>query len=258
MEPKRWPIVVVTIVLLVLIYNFLSMIFKPNIKRFSNDRIYVDYSTYKKSSRETPDTPYRSSSVISHQMSLAEKHMDEGRIEAAMDAFETNFALSLSKKPLPEEDKPLRDAEYEEAKKLAAIQHPEIAMGNSLFAAGKYDQALSKYNEILSDLPEKDIQNRMKLYDNMSECYFRLKNKDGFVQYKTKFVQAQKELRNMIRRVFPRSAPSEAPLWITSEEAMTHLLRVKTLATQHLKAENRDMLIRRAEYDLEVARQLSE
>lgn len=257
MEPKRWPVVVVTIVLLLLIYNFLSTIFKSNIKRFSHDRIYVDYATYKKSPKGTAETPYRSTSGISHQMALAERHMDTDRVEAAMAAFDQGMALSLSKRKLPKGDAPLRDEAYEEAKRLAAINHPEIAMGNALYAAGKFDQALSKFNEILSDLPEKDLQNRMKLYDSMSECYFRLKNKDGYVQYKTKFVQAQKELRDMIRRVYPRSAPPETPLWITSEEAMTHLLRVKTLAIQHLQEENRDMLIRRAEYDLEVARQLS-
>lgn len=257
MEPKRWPIIVVTLVLLILIYNFLSTIFRSNIKRFSHDRIYVDYSTYKKSSKGTPDSPYRSSSFVSQQTALAERHMDDGRVEAAMNAFSSNLALSLSKTTPLQADKPMRDAAYEEAKKLAAIKHPEIAMGNSLYTAGKFDQALSKFNEILSDLPEKDLQNRMKLYDSMAECYFRLKNKDGYVQYKTKFIQAQKELRDMIRRVFPRSAPPEAPLWITSEEAMTHLLRVKTLAIQHLQDENRDMLIRRAEYDLDVARQLN-
>lgn len=257
MEPKRWPVVVVTIVLLLLIYNFLSIIFKSNIKRFSHDRIYVDYATYKKSPKEPADTTYRSTSGISHQMALAERHIDSNRIEAAVTAFDQGMVLSLSKRKLPRGDAPLRDEAYEEAKRLASIDHPEIAQGNSLFSAGKFDQALSKFNEVLSDLPEKDIQNRMKLYDSMSECYFRLKNKDGYIQYKTKFVQTQKELRSMVRRVFPRSAPPETPLWISSEEAMTHLLRVKTLAIQHLKDENRDMLIRRAEFDLEVARQLS-
>ena len=257
MEPKRWPVIVITIVLLILIYNFLSTIFRSDIKRFSHDRIYVDYSTYRKTSKGTPDSYSRSSSVISQQMALADRSMDTGRVEAAMDAFTANMALSLAKQPPLQSEQPMRDAAYEEAKKLAAIEYPDIALANALYTAGKFDQALSKFNEILSDLPEKDLQNRMKLYDSMAECYFRLKNQTGYVQYKTKFVQAQKELREMIRRVYPKSAPPETPLWITSEEAMTHLLRVKTLATQHLQDENKDLLIRRAEYDLDVARQLS-
>lgn len=257
MEPKRWPVIVITLVLLMLIYNFLSTIFRSDIKRFSHDRIYVDYSTYKKSSRGSSEPSSRYSSAISHQVALADRSIDVGRVEAAMDAFSSNLALSLSKQELPAGDQPLRDATYEEAKKLAAIEYPDIATAKALYTAGKFDQALSKFNEILSDLPEKDLQHRMQLYDCMAECYFRLKNQSGYVQYKVKFVQAQKELRDMIRRVFPNSAPPEAPLWISSEEALTHLLRVKTLATQHLQDENRDMLIRRAEYDLDVSRQLN-
>ncbi|HNW36458.1 MAG TPA: hypothetical protein PKM25_16085, partial [Candidatus Ozemobacteraceae bacterium] len=98
MEPKRWPVVVVTIVMLVLIYNFLSTIFKSDIKRFSHDRIYVDYSTYRKTAKGTPDSSSpHFSSVISQQMSIADRSMDTGRVEAAMDAFSANMALSLAK-----------------------------------------------------------------------------------------------------------------------------------------------------------------
>ena len=48
---KRWPIVGITILMIVLIYNFLTMIFKSDQKRFSHDRIYVDYSDYRHGSK---------------------------------------------------------------------------------------------------------------------------------------------------------------------------------------------------------------
>ena len=48
MGERRWPTVLIIVILIGLIYNFLNTIFRSDVKRYSQDRIYVDYSTYTK------------------------------------------------------------------------------------------------------------------------------------------------------------------------------------------------------------------
>ncbi|HNV69981.1 MAG TPA: hypothetical protein PKO06_09800 [Candidatus Ozemobacteraceae bacterium] len=54
MDTSRWPFVLAVVVLLALIYNFLNTIFRSDVKRFSHDRLYIDYASYKKKETKKP------------------------------------------------------------------------------------------------------------------------------------------------------------------------------------------------------------
>ncbi len=258
MENSRWPVVLITIILIGLIYNFLNTIFKSDIKRFSHDRIYVDYQTYKKPIRKTQDQPMGAGPIsISHQMELAARSRNRGRAESSLKAymavasrFAERAAQADGAKPIPPSNSPA----YEEVRRLASVKFPEETMGRLLLQKGHYERALTVFNEILANVPEADLYHRVQLYDLIGECYFATKNYDGYLQYKTKFVEYQKKFRDIFAQVNPKAA-AEMQVWVKVEDASQFLLRLNsTLERSDKSPEEKEAMRKRAELDLQIAR----
>ncbi|MBF0499537.1 MAG: hypothetical protein HQM09_05365 [Candidatus Riflebacteria bacterium] len=254
METRRWPMILFTIMLIALIYNFLATIFSSDVKRFSNDRIYVDYSTYKKTPTEIEKA--NNSPIIFQQIAIARKSMDTGRMESSMQAYNSYFQTAISHKPPPPMEMPAQNSKYEEMMTLARKNPDGLSRARIAFSEGRHAEAMSDFNAILLALPEADLKHRMDVSDAISECFFAQKNKDGYIQFKVKYVQLVRQIRDLTHQAYPNRPLSAFDGWMTSQEATQQLLKVRTLS-QDLQA-RAEPLIRRAEYDLEVARQLNQ
>ncbi|OIP27828.1 hypothetical protein AUK22_04980 [bacterium CG2_30_54_10] len=258
LEERRWPTVVVAILLIWLIYNFLNTIFKSNIKRFSQDRIYVDYSTYSKPQKGVSEQSSYSP-AFSNRFEEARRTLNEGRTEAAMGAYTSFMADRMSR--MPQDPYPIRAKripEFEEMRALAAVDIPEISAINGLYGNGKYDQAAGSINEILSNLPENDVHHRSQLLDTLSECYFKLKNRDGYVTNKVKYLQCMRRLKSVVEKAYPRMNADQLGVWISAEEGTRQLLRIKTLVGDSGGNPEKEALLLRAELDAEVARAVNQ
>jgi len=256
MEQRQWPMVLMTIVLLGLIYNFLNTIFKSDIKRFSHDRIYVDYSSTRKSRGSSPVSGIRSP-LLRQQMEFAEKRMNVGRVAAAAGSYNRYMVEALSKVKLPPSDKPKMTPQYEEAKRLATQDIPGLDSAKRLFETGKFDEALAALNELLPSVNENDVHHRIQIYDMLAESYFKANNKDYYVQNKVKYVKGMKKLRELVSQVYPNRTTGKFDGWITTEEATQNLLKIRGFAEQNLRSEERENMVRRAEWDLSVSRDLN-
>ncbi len=257
MEERRWPTVIFIIVLVALVYNFLNTIFRSDIKRFSHDRIYVDYSTYKKPKAGEPAAPSYSP-VFSNRLAEAKRTLNEGRVEASIGAFTTHMADRMERMPpdiVP--IRPRRVPEFEEMRALAAVHIPEISEAKSLYAAGRYDGAISLINDVLNNLPENDLHHRSQLYDTLAECSFMLKDRDGYITNKVKYVQCMRRLRTVAQKAYPGMNSEALGAWISAEEATRQLLRIRTLIGGNADTPQRAAMLLRAELDAEVARALN-
>ncbi|MFZ2959251.1 MAG: hypothetical protein WA705_20385 [Candidatus Ozemobacteraceae bacterium] len=255
MENRRWPLVIFVIALVGLIYNFLTTVFTSDVKRFSHDRIYVDYSTYKKS--PVAGTEKGSNSpVVFQQVALARKSMDVGRAEASINAYEKYFKTAINRKPPPALEAPLQNQRYEEMMNHARANLDGLTLTKIAIAEGRSAQAMSELNAILQALPEADLKHRMEVTDMLAECFFSQKNKDGYIQYKVKYVELIRQIRDLTHQAYPNRPVSAFDGWMSSQEATQQLLKIRSLG--HELQARAEPLIRRAEYDLEVARQLNQ
>ncbi len=117
--------------------------------------------------------------------------------------------------------------------------------------------ALEELNTLISTLDRNDYQNPSQVYDCIAECHFQQKNKDGYVENKVNYVRTMRQIKDLVRRAYSNAPEEKSQEWVSSEEATQMLLRVRIMANEKLQGPERDMVIRRAEYDLEVARRLS-
>lgn len=252
METQRWGMILVTIILIVLIYNFLSTIFRSDVKRFSHDRIYVDYSTYKKRP-DQPDKPGQTGTVY-QQVELARRHIGEGRVEAAAQAYDAYMGAALAQ--MPAGAVPATNQRYDEMVKFARTPIDGLTQAKQLFARGQYQQAMSDFTTLLQGIPEADLYHRMEAFEGIAECFFLMKNKEGYVEYKVKYVRALQASQEIMRTAYPGKGDSGFTGWISSADATRQLLSLRSKAGDlGVRAEP---LIQRAEFDLEVARTLNQ
>lgn len=257
-EERRWPTVIFIILLVFLIYNFLNTIFRSDIKRFSHDRIYVDYSTYKKTSKSQQSAASYYSPVFSNRLAEAKRTLNEGRAEASINAF-NNFMADYAKK-LPPDQVPIRARripEFEEMRTLGSVYIPEISTAKSMYASGRYDSAITIIQEILNNLPENDLHHRSQLYDLLAECYFQLKDRQGYITNKVKYVQCMRQIKVIAQKAYPAMNADSIGAWITPEEATRQLLRIRTLIGGNPDTPQKAAMLLRAELDAEVARSLN-
>ncbi|NLI78092.1 MAG: hypothetical protein GX442_16875 [Candidatus Riflebacteria bacterium] len=257
-EERRWPTVIFILVLLFLVYNFLNTIFRSDIKRFAHDRIYVDYATYKKPRAGTADSSPGYSPVFSSRVSEAKRTLNEGRVEAAMGAYTSHMADRMSRMPADLVPiKPRRVPEFEEMRTLAAVDIPEVSEAKAYFAAGRYDAVISTIHEVLNNLPENDLHHRSQLYDTLAESYFMLKDRDGYITNKVKFVQCMRRVRAAAQKAYPAMNADSIGAWISAEEATRQLLRIRTTIGGAPDTPQKAAMLLRAELDAEVARALN-
>jgi tetratricopeptide (TPR) repeat protein len=260
MEIKNWAVLVFSLILFVLIFSFLRTIFRTEKKQFSHDRIYVDYATYKRPTAANKADGYHRVIRSPHfyeQVSLGRQYVHAGRGEMAARLFEQGMAENFKDAPPFNEPKPAQSADYQKYLEMGNLDIEEINLGRSWFARKNYRQAVSDFQQALTRIDPADLQHLMQVYEMMAESHFHLKDKERYVEFKEKRIQTLRKIRELTKRTFPTQQTDESPDWISSEEATQQLLRIRTFAASKLEGPERDMVIRRAEFDLEVARRVS-
>ncbi len=266
---KKWPIIGITLLLIVLIYNFISSVFKSDQKRFSHDRIYVDYSDYRNQNR-----PAKSSSKAfqpigsrhpnaykaAREAKQIQREMFANVMTATISSYNNYMDKALKKMPSPVDKlpKPRISPQYEKFLELARQQVMEYESGMSIFLQGNYEKALQKFNEALEAVDPLDIKHRIDIFGMIAECYLRQKNDSGYVQYKVMQVRMKRKMQKLLEDAFPEKRSLIANMeWVTTQEASKNLLKMRSIANRSDSPEIQEML-KRSELDLEVSRKVTQ
>lgn len=269
MEEKRWPIIGISLLMILLIYSFLTTVFKSDQKRFSHDRIFVDYSDYRHNSktepvqRTTAHAPtYRHPNAYkaAQEANEIKRTMFQNVMTATISTYNTHMSEALKNTPSPSAQfpKPIKNQQYDQIIDLSMKPQPEIQSGMQHFASGNYQKALELFNSALDKVDAMDVKNRIDLFSMMAECYFKLRSDDGYIQNKIRQVRMERRLKQVIQATFPEKADSMMAFdWSTTQEASKQLLRMRSLAARSDSPQMQEML-KRAELDLEVSRKVSQ
>ncbi|GAB4270946.1 MAG: hypothetical protein Kow0029_08190 [Candidatus Rifleibacteriota bacterium] len=264
---KKWPVVGIILLLIILIYNFISIIFKSDQKRFSHNRIYVDYSDYRHSSKRSRDSLYASSSSIRHpnaykaarEAKKIQRDMFSNVMTATISSYNNYMDKALKTMPSPVEKlaKPRMSPQYEKFLELARQPVLSYESGLSYYISGNYDKALQKFNEALESVDPLDVKHRIDIFGMIAECYLKQNNDNGYVQYKVMQVRMKRKMQRLLQEAFPDRQKEIAGLeWPTTQEASKHLLRMRSMASRADSPQIQEML-KRAELDLEVSRKVT-
>ena len=261
MELKNWAVLVFSIILFVLVFSFLRTIFRTEKKQFSHDRIYVDYATYQRPRASSKADGYHRVIRTPHfyeQVAIGKQYVHSGRGEMAATLYEKGMAENFKDTGDLKQAKPANSSDYQRYLELGNLDFEELTLGRSWFARKNYRQAITDFTQALARIDPADLQHLMQVYELLAESHFHLKDKERYIDFKVKRVQALRQIRDLTRRTFPTQEQDTSTDWISSEEATQQLLRIRTFATSRLDGAERDMVIRRAEFDLEVARRLNQ
>lgn len=257
MEIRNWGILIIFLALSALVFNFLRTIFKADVKKFSQERLFVDYNTYKKPASAAPGkTAVVWSPVIQQQVELANRDINVGRSEAAAQAFTVGMHEGLANSPVDPDEKPNPSGALTKYAQLAAQSVEGLSQARLWFSQKNFTQALADYQAILPKLDKDDFQHLMQVYDSIAECSLKLNNKDGYVENKLNYVKTLRSIRELMRRSYSKADTEKTQDWITPEEATRQLLKVRSSA-ERMEGPEKEMIIRRAEFDVEVARRVN-
>ncbi len=263
---RRWPIVGITLLMIVLVYNFLTMVFKSDQKRFSHDRIYVDYSDYRhgakapKSSGGSQASSHPNAYKAAREAREIKKTMFANVMTATISSYNTYMSESLKNTPSPTTDfaKPRQNQQYDQMMSLARQPLPAFQSGLQFFASGNFDKALSSFNDALNGVDQMDVKHRVDIHSMMAECYLKMKNDDGYIQNKIRQVRMERRLKKILQDTFPDKQEKLTIFdWSTTQEASKQLLRMRSLASRGDSPELQ-LMLKRAELDLEVARKVTQ
>jgi tetratricopeptide (TPR) repeat protein len=264
---KKWPVIGITLLLIFLIYNFISSIFKSDQKRFSHNRIYVDYSDYRHNSKASKSSRFSSYTSVRHpnafkaarEAKKIQRQMFSNVMTATISSYNNYMDKALKNVPSPVNKlaKPRMSPQYEKFLELARQPVIQYESGLSYYISGFYDKALQKFNEALDAVDPLDVKHRIDIFGMIAECYLRQKNDNGYVQYKVMQVRMKRKMARLLQDAFPdKRKVTDAIDWQTTQEASKHLLRIRSMASRVDSNEVREML-KRAELDLEVARKVA-
>lgn len=263
---KNWGVIIITIIMIVLIYNFLTGIFKSDQKRFSHDRIYVDYSDYRHEAKDSTTTS--TTAVARHPAAFKaareareiKKTMFKNVMTATISSYNSHMNEALKDRPSPQQDlpKPQKNAQFEQLLTLANTNVPAYQSGMHFFTSGDFTKAIERFSHALESLDPMDIKNRIDCYSMLAESYLRQNNEDGYVQNKIRQIRMERRLKSILTSVFPDQPDSFGRLdWMSTREASQRLLRLRSAAARS-SAPHMNQMIKRAELDLEVARRVSQ
>lgn len=263
---KKWPIIGITLLLIILVYNFISTIFKSDEKRFTHNRIYVDYSDYrhdKKTSKGSSTTYTRArhpnAYKAAREAKKIQREMFGNVMTATISSYNNYMDKALKKVPSPVNKlaKPKMSSQYEKFLKLARQPVINYESGLSHYISGNYDRALQKFNEALESVDPLDVKHRIDIFGMIAECYMKQKNKTGYVQYKVMQVRMKRKMQKLLEDAFPdKRQLTDSIDWETTQEASKNLLKMRSMASRNDNPQIQEML-KRAELDLEVARKVT-
>jgi tetratricopeptide (TPR) repeat protein len=267
MDEKRWPIIGISLLMILLIYSFLTTVFKSDQKRFNHDRIFVDYSDYRQTNKAPPArttraTAYRHPNAYkaAQEANDIKRTMFSNVMTATISTYNAHMSEALKNQPSPSAQypKPIRNKQYEQIINLSMQPAPDFQSGMQYFSSGNYERALEYFNSALDKVDQMDVKHRIDIFSMMAECYLKLKSDDGYIQNKIRQVRMERRLKQVIQAAFPEKADSMHIFdWSTTQEASKQLLRMRSLAAKSNSPQMYEML-KRAELDLEVARKVTQ
>ena len=259
MDSKRWALVIISIIMVVLVYSFLSKVFKSDNKKVVHTRMYRDYSSYGKRKHSSDDDDYSGSSKVYSSSAEARKlkrTMFNNAVAVTVTSYNDFMKAATKNMPDPDLPKPNGNPQYQEVMKLAAKPLPQLQSGLMLYTKGEYEEALSKFDDALQSLDPMEMKNRIQLLSMIAECYLKLKNDDGYIQNKIRQIRIERKYKKLLEETFTDLRGKYGTEFMSTSEATKNLLRIKTVAANQDNPMTREML-KRAELDLEVARKVS-
>lgn len=246
--------------MIVLIYSFVSTVFRTEQRRKTQGRVYEDYSDYRHNSTysSSPEsfTPLKRSIYRSaHEAKEIKRKIFSGVVAATVKSY--NVHNSQFPKPAPIRENP-GNQQYQEMLKHAKTPVPEYQSALQFFASEAYESALQKLDDAMNSLDQMDLTHRIDIYKMMAECYLKLKNDDGYIQNRIRQVRMERRKAKILQDSFPERVEfQDLPSWLTTAEASKNLLRMRTVINRNDNRTTREML-KRAELDLEVARKVTQ
>lgn len=253
---KRWTLAIVTVLAILLIYSFLSMVLKSDKKKHGHSRMYRDYSTYGKKS----NSPYNDD--YSYEKSIYSSAAESRKLSSTL--FSNTLSSSSKSydkfinavfKNKNENNSNAGNPRYREMIELSRKPVPELQSAIALYRSGDYESAIAKLNEALEKLDPLELKNRVQIYSLLAESYIKLKEDDSYIESKIKQIRIQRKLDKLIKESFPSYEENE---FMTTQEASTNLLRIKSSVAKLPDSPMVREMVKKAELDLEVARKVTQ
>ncbi len=251
---KRWTLAIVTLIMVLLIYSFLSMVLKTDKKKKGHGRVYRDYSSYTKKSSSDDSYSYESNTYASSARARKIKKTlfsNTGKVTAGV---YTNYLSKVLDKKRSENNSN-RNSRLEEMFKSSQKTVRELQTAILLYRKGEYEEAISKLEEALEKLDPMEMKKRAEAYSLLAECYIKLDNDDGYIQNKIRQIRMLRKYENAMREVVPDYNLTE---YVTTQEASTNLLKIKSSVARLPDSPMVREMVKKAELDLEVARKVTQ
>ncbi len=252
---KRWTLGIVTLLMVLLVYSFLSMVLKTDRKKTVHSRMYRDYSSYNKK-HDSEDYYYDNKVYGSSGQTIRNKRTLFNKVmTGSLNSY--NQYMEVIIKNSKGNPKSSSNPQYEQMMALSKQPLPEFQLALINYQKGEYDDAVSKLNEALEKLDPLELKNRAVIYSLLAECYIKLKDDDGYIQNKIRYVRVQRKINKILKETYPQSTINEN-VFLTTEEASTNLLRVKSSVAKLPDSPMVREMVKKAELDLEVARKVTQ
>lgn len=266
---KKWVLVVIALLIVVLVYNFITTVFKNDEEEFAHGRIFVDYTSRKpkryvsskynySNMNQNRHNPYAYKSA--QEARKIQRTMFAGLVKATTKSYDSYMAKALKGMPSPRKSfpKPHSTPQYEKILALYDQPLPPYQSGLTYFGKGDYQRALKNFNRALESVDKEDIKHRIDIYSMIAECYLNLKNSNGYTEYKVKEVRMNRKLKRVLEQVFPSQKNSFKQLdWSTTQEASKRMLKIRSMAARMKSNRGIEGMLLRAKLDLEVSRRVS-
>lgn len=253
---KRWTLGIVTLLMVLLVYSFLSMVLKTDRKKTVHSRMYRDYSSYNKK-HDSEDYYYDNKVYGSAGETIRNKRNLFNRVMTGSLNSYNQFMKVMKKNSKGNLKSSSNNPQYDQMIALSQQPLPEFQLAIINFKKGEYDEAVSKLNEALEKLDPLELKNRATIYSLLAECYIKLKDDDGYIQNKIRYVRVQRKINKLMKETFPQSSLDDN-VFLTTEEASTNLLRVKSSVAKLPDSPMVREMVKKAELDLEVARKVTQ
>ena len=252
---KRWTLGIVTLLMVLLVYSFLSMVLKTDRKKTVHSRMYRDYSTYQKK-HDSGDYYYENKVYGSSGQTIRNKRTLFNKVmKGSFNSY--NQYMEVIAKNSKGNHKSSSNPQYEQMMALSKQTLPEFQLAVINYQNGEYDDAVSKLNEALEKLDPLELKNRAVIYSLLAECYIKLKDSDGYIQNKIRYVRVQRKINKILKETYQQNTINDN-VFLTTEEASTNLLRVKSSVAKLPDSPMVREMVKKAELDLEVARKVTQ
>ena len=198
---KRWTLAIVTILMVILIYAFLSMILKTDKTKPAHSRMYRDYSSYSKKDNDDSDNYIfeRRTYASAAEARKTKRTMFDNIVTYSANSYNQFLQDSIKTPPNKEFFKTVTNPQYQHMIKLSQISLPELQSAISAFRNGEYETAVSFLNTALNKLDPMEMKKRIEIYSLLAECSIKLKDNDGYIQNKIRQIRIQRKYQKLLK-----------------------------------------------------------